>query len=242
MKNYLDKRVQLKEEEDEQARVFTFEFEEVLFEKNVPTNPSLWSRAKSEAKKRFDVYPSAYANGWAAKWYKERGGRWRTKKTESNTPHDREWGTDSLVKIYKQDTPGQMDEFFGIHYQEVDSDLVRDYKRSTPGQTNEAKQGRHVVLLAVPKNPNDGDGKGYWKIGSEVYRGPVKNVQFDTTGAPMDKRWESSFAHFSRYFDAVYGKFYEKAATWTSNLKEAAPSSSTINTSEVVTIIFESLL
>jgi hypothetical protein len=44
---------------------------------NVPTNPSLWSRAKSVAKSKYDVYPSAYANGFAAKWYKERGGGWR---------------------------------------------------------------------------------------------------------------------------------------------------------------------
>jgi hypothetical protein len=44
---------------------------------NVPTNPSLWSRAKSLAKQKFDVYPSAYANGWAAKWYKGKGGTWR---------------------------------------------------------------------------------------------------------------------------------------------------------------------
>lgn len=91
---------------------------------------------------------SAYANGWAAKWYKERGGRWRTKKTESNTPHDREWGTDSLVNIYKQDTPGQMDEFFGIHFKEVGSDLVKDFKRDTPGQTNEAKQKWQSVSSA----------------------------------------------------------------------------------------------
>lgn len=45
--------------------------------KPVPTKPELWSRAKAEAKKKFDVYPSAYANGWAAKWYKEKGGGWR---------------------------------------------------------------------------------------------------------------------------------------------------------------------
>lgn len=44
---------------------------------NVPTDPDLWSRAISEAKKRFKIYPSAYANGWAAKWYKERGGGWK---------------------------------------------------------------------------------------------------------------------------------------------------------------------
>jgi hypothetical protein len=41
-----------------------------------PKNPALWSRAKSEAKKKFDVYPSAYANAWAAKWYKSKGGGW----------------------------------------------------------------------------------------------------------------------------------------------------------------------
>lgn len=44
---------------------------------NKPNNPSLWSKAKSLAKQKFDVYPSAYANGWAAKWYKSKGGTWR---------------------------------------------------------------------------------------------------------------------------------------------------------------------
>ena len=50
---------------------------QTLEEKNVPTNPKLWSRAKALAKSKFDVYPSAYANGWAAKWYKGKGGGWR---------------------------------------------------------------------------------------------------------------------------------------------------------------------
>lgn len=45
--------------------------------KNVPTNPSLWSSCKAQAKKKFDVYPSAYANGWAAKQYKAKGGGWK---------------------------------------------------------------------------------------------------------------------------------------------------------------------
>jgi hypothetical protein len=49
-----------------------------LEEENKPTNPALWSRAKSLAKKKFDVYPSAYANGWAAKWYKSKGGGWKS--------------------------------------------------------------------------------------------------------------------------------------------------------------------
>jgi len=39
-----------------------------------PSNPSLYSRVKSEAKRKFDVYPSAYANAWLVKTYKKRGG------------------------------------------------------------------------------------------------------------------------------------------------------------------------
>mgnify|MGYP000046617803 FL=1 len=53
-------------------------FKEFITEKNVPNNPKLWSRAKALAKQKFDVYPSAYANGWAAKWYKSKGGTWRS--------------------------------------------------------------------------------------------------------------------------------------------------------------------
>lgn len=45
--------------------------------KNVPTSPEKWARAKAMARAKFDVYPSAYANGWAAKKYKEMGGGWK---------------------------------------------------------------------------------------------------------------------------------------------------------------------
>ena len=53
---------------------------EMFLEKNVPTNPSKWSYYKSQAKKKFDVYPSAYANAWAAKQYKAAGGSWKKGK------------------------------------------------------------------------------------------------------------------------------------------------------------------
>tara|TARA_R100001440_G_scaffold9331_4_gene17598 strand:+ start:5683 stop:5880 length:198 start_codon:yes stop_codon:yes gene_type:complete len=48
--------------------------------KAVPTNPSLYARVKAEAKRKFKVYPSAYANGWLVRTYKKRGGGYRTKK------------------------------------------------------------------------------------------------------------------------------------------------------------------
>lgn len=46
--------------------------------RNVPTNPSLYARVKAEAKRKFDVYPSAYANAWLVREYKKRGGGYRT--------------------------------------------------------------------------------------------------------------------------------------------------------------------
>lgn len=45
---------------------------------NIPTNPELYARVKAEAKAKFDVYPSAYANAWLVREYKKRGGGYRT--------------------------------------------------------------------------------------------------------------------------------------------------------------------
>tara|TARA_R110002096_G_scaffold44004_8_gene118460 strand:- start:2331 stop:3518 length:1188 start_codon:yes stop_codon:yes gene_type:complete len=59
--------------------------DEYIIEKNEPTNPKLWTQAKSLAKKKFDVYPSAYANLWASKWYKKRGGGWKTLTEEKGS-------------------------------------------------------------------------------------------------------------------------------------------------------------
>jgi hypothetical protein len=55
---------------------------ENLEEKNVPTSPEKWARAKSAAKSKFAVYPSAYANGWASKKYKAMGGGWKSVSEE----------------------------------------------------------------------------------------------------------------------------------------------------------------
>lgn len=49
----------------------------VAKKKPVPTNPRLYAQVKAEAKRKFKVYPSAYANGWLVKTYKARGGKYR---------------------------------------------------------------------------------------------------------------------------------------------------------------------
>jgi len=54
--------------------------EYIIVEKNIPTNSELWSTCKSWAKSKYDVWPSAYACGAAAKRYKSKGGKWKKKK------------------------------------------------------------------------------------------------------------------------------------------------------------------
>ena len=45
--------------------------------KNVPNDPALYSRCKSDAKEKFDVWPSAYGSAYLTKLYKSRGGTYR---------------------------------------------------------------------------------------------------------------------------------------------------------------------
>ena len=78
-----------------------------------PTKPDKWAYAKSEAKKKFDVYPSAYANAWAAKKYKELGGGWRMGEDideadqQSDAP-SKTYGNQKLVDIMRKaaEVPG----------------------------------------------------------------------------------------------------------------------------------------
>jgi hypothetical protein len=44
---------------------------------NIPSDMELYERVKAEAKRKFDVYPSIYANAWLVREYKKRGGTYR---------------------------------------------------------------------------------------------------------------------------------------------------------------------
>ena len=90
---------QSKSDADYYARQYGGKVEAInaLLEKNVPTDASKWSYYKGQAKKKFDVYPSAYANAWAAKKYKAAGGGW--KKESVNEAPSKE-GQDKLIKTF----------------------------------------------------------------------------------------------------------------------------------------------
>jgi hypothetical protein len=98
---------------------------EQIIEKNVPTSPEKWARAKAAAKSKFAVYPSAYANGWASKKYKAMGGGWKsvneevvTEKNDSHThaahyedPKTGEWtGMNLLIAKDDEDAIRQANE------------------------------------------------------------------------------------------------------------------------------------
>lgn len=84
-----------------------------ISEKNKPTNPALWAKSKAKARSKFDVYPSAYGNAWAAKDYKAAGGGWTTESynvDEDWQSVNRKDKTDGLsqkaVNVYRRENPG----------------------------------------------------------------------------------------------------------------------------------------
>ena len=56
---------------------------------NVPVNKALYSRVKAETKRKFKVYPSAYANAWLVQEYKKRGGTYKVLKKKPTTKKKR---------------------------------------------------------------------------------------------------------------------------------------------------------
>ena len=75
------------------VKAYASEEVEQINEKNVPTSPEKWAQAKAQAKAKFDVYPSAYANGWAAKKYKAMGGSWKSVSEATDPPFDKPYTT-----------------------------------------------------------------------------------------------------------------------------------------------------
>lgn len=132
--------------------MFTAEDIELLkiSSKNRPTNPGLWAKilrlTKGEQKsivhnkkkimgpnggKGFKKYPSAYANGWAARLYKRLGGGWKKKsmKKSASSGH------------------GGLDEWFSGH---------GGGKKKGKKKKNTARRGDWVAISPVTKTLKSG--------------------------------------------------------------------------------------
>ena len=161
---------------------------EKLIENNVPTNPSKWSYYKSQAKKKFDVYPSAYANAWAAKQYKAAGGGWKKGKSESTneaTPEEEyefHKKLDTLVhNTFGKRSDEEIDEY-DVETIEETRDFIR-FMREYKLDVNEAEyQGREVKL----GKPMQGDVKKF-KVYVKNDKGNVVKVNFGQKGMTIKK-------------------------------------------------------
>ena len=109
---------------------------ERLEEKNCPTDPSKWSYYKSQAKKKFDVYPSAYANGWASKQYGDAGGSWKKCASEATDSQETEFHTqlDKLVHKTFGKRPEEMDEKFDKTHLGILQYAFKDIDRINPSE------------------------------------------------------------------------------------------------------------
>jgi len=79
-------------------------------EKSEPADKELYNRIKGEAKKKFDVYPSAVANAWVVREYKSRGGTYKkkTKKTDDTGKGSKMETIKQITELAKSLTPNSV--------------------------------------------------------------------------------------------------------------------------------------
>ena len=61
-----------------------------------PLDKELYSRVKAAAKRKFTVFPSAYASAWMTEEYKRRGGKYKGKKPKGGL---KKWFKEKWVDI-----------------------------------------------------------------------------------------------------------------------------------------------
>lgn len=110
--------------------------------KNVPNNPSLWAECKAWAKRTFDVYPSAYANGAAAKRYKSKGGTWRKANSE-NTNRFAQLNLDPL-------SPNVLDSNYGLPPKKK---KIAPATESNLGNVAPGKKPELTTVSSMPSEP-----------------------------------------------------------------------------------------
>ena len=135
-----------------ESTIKAFEYETTKG-KNKPSNPSLWSKAVAEAKKKYRVYPSAYANGYAAKWYKQNGGTWKTEKDL------REWFSEKWVDISRPKKGGGYEPCGRRTEGMSESDYRKKYPKCVPA-SRAAKMTDAQKRSAIANKREEGLPKG----------------------------------------------------------------------------------
>ena len=161
--------------------------DKAINEGSKPNNPKLWAAKKAAAKAKFDVYPSAYANGWAAKAYKKAGGTWRSESVE----HDLNELSGKTLSNYIQKSANPVKKNSAVNLasrggyklgssgpHDIDAGEKEDMKAYNRGQ------GMQRAAIKLQK-------KMYGKKTNEAIEEAMKNVYgeawFDTASYPTHK-------------------------------------------------------
>jgi hypothetical protein len=115
-----------------------------------PSNPELWEKAKTEAKAKFSVYPSAYANAWASRWYKERGGSWE-KTDKRYVPEEKK--PDEQKKSAPQKKSMPMNTFINA------SDQLESFEEYVKDKDKESDTKKEIDDTTQKANDKD---KSFW--------------------------------------------------------------------------------
>ena len=150
---------------------------EHIEEKNVPTSPEKWATAKAAAKSKFDVYPSAYANGWASKKYKAMGGGWKTANEE--------------VELTEEQLDEMINEVLGKDASA--GDWIHDFVHSdNPKFAGKSKAERKKMALGA-----------YYGAQKEAYEGSDAAITTDTLAGRMPGGRTNSFKSFKTRVNPV---------------------------------------
>jgi hypothetical protein len=152
----------------------------LFLEKNCPTDSAKWSASKAAAKSKFDVYPSAYANGWAAKNYKSKGGGW--KKCNENVVSEvtgqeakeiaRLTGTrDSIVQKFIDDFNLNAKNLFNFIAKGKEK-VRKDFATAMSGRTGNKYQGDFVGMFGEGI-VNEACWEGYKQVGGKMKNGKM---------------------------------------------------------------------
>jgi hypothetical protein len=152
----------------------------LFLEKNCPTDSAKWSASKAAAKSKFDVYPSAYANGWAAKNYKSKGGGW--KKCNENVVSEatgqeakeiaRLTGTrDSIVQKFIDDFNLNAKNLFNFIAKGKEK-VRKDFATAMSGRPGNKYQGDFVGMFGEGV-VNEACWDGYKQVGGKMKNGKM---------------------------------------------------------------------
>jgi hypothetical protein len=138
----------------------------IVIERATPTNKALYSRVKSRIKKKYKVWPSAYASAALVKAYKAAGGGYRNESVTIQTPVYR-------LEGYKTNECGKITELhFGI--QEATNEVL-----------GEAEYRGRKVSLGKPFRTSGGPKK--FAVYVKNPKGNVVKVNFGHKGSGGEK-------------------------------------------------------